>query len=301
VANRPFAAGRSSNPDHRKPDRTRPMSATDRPLIDEAKKLDPDRTLAVALAEPADRPIMAALVLLNAELARIPEVVSEPMAGMIRYQWWRDAVARAARGEGHTLHPLLPPLAAALAAGRLRPPALAALIDAREAELERLQPDDLEALESYVAATSGALHALMAEALGGDAAVIEAARRGGNAYALVGILRAIGFHQAQDRLLLPADLVEREGIDRNDILAARNEEALARVFAAILERARRHLAAAAAAGPFARRVLPSLLPARLTARQIRRLETKGPRAAAAATRDAWTVPDLLWCWLIRRI
>lgn len=277
------------------------MSAADRPLIDEAQRLDPDRTLAVALAEPADRPILAALVLLNAELARIPEVVSEPMAGMIRYQWWRDAVARAARAEGRTLHPLLPPLAEALADGRLQPAALDALIDAREAELERLQPDDLNALETYVAATSGALHALMAEALGGDARVVEAARRSGNAYALVGILRAIGFHQAQGRLLLPADLVEREGIDRSDILAARNQEALARVSAAILERARGHLAAAAAAGPFARRVLPSLLPARLAARQISRLEAAGPLAAGAATRDAWTVPDLLWRWLIRRI
>jgi phytoene synthase len=277
------------------------MSATDRSLIDDARKLDPDRTLAVALAEPADRPILAALVLLNAELARIPEVVTEPMAGMIRYQWWRDAVARAARGEAGTLHPLLPPLSEALVEGRLRSAALDTLIDAREAELERLQPDNLDALEGYVAATSGALHGLMAEALGGNPSVVEAARRGGNAYALVGVLRAIGFHQAQGRLLLPADLVEGEGIDRTDILAARNEEALARVFAAILERARGHLTAAAAAGPFGRRVLPSLLPARLTARQIGRLEAEGPRALGAATRDAWTVPDLLWRWLIRRI
>jgi phytoene/squalene synthetase len=270
-------------------------------LVDDVRKLDPDRALAVALAAPGDRPILAALVLFNAELARIPEVVREPLAGMIRYQWWRDALDRAVRGEGASLHPLLPPLVAGLADGRLRVAPLAALIDAREAELDRLQPADLDALDAYAAATSGALHALMAEVAGADAPTIAAARRAGTGFALVGILRAIGFHQAQGRVLLPAELVEREAIDQTDILAARNEEALGRVFAAILARARVHLEAARRAGPFDRRVLPALLPARLAARQATRLARQGPAALALPMRDAWTVPGLLWRWLIRRI
>ena len=276
-----------------------PESAQD--LVDDARRLDPDRALAVAFAQPEDRPLLAALVLFNAELARIPEVVREPLAGMIRYQWWRDALARAAKAEGQSLHPLLPPLVAGLADGRLRAPPLAALIDAREGELDRLQPADLDALDAYAAATSGALHALMAEAVGADAPTIEAARRVGTGFALVGILRAIGFHQAQGRSLLPADLIEREAIDPTDILAARNEEALTRVLRAILARARVHLAAAAGTGPFDRRALPALLPARLAARQATRLARLGPSAAALPIRDGWTVPDLVWRWLIRRI
>ncbi len=274
-------------------------------LVDEARKLDPDRTLAVAMATPVDRPLLAALVLFNAELARIPEVVREPLAGMIRYQWWRDMLAGTAAGvapaEGRSPHPLLPPVVAGLTDGRLRAAPLAALIDAREAELDRLQPADLDALDAYAAATSGALHALMAEVVGADAPTIEVARRAGTGFALVGILRAIGFHQAQGRILLPADLVEREAIDATDILAARNEEALERVFAAILARAQAHLEAVAHAGPFDRRALPALLPARLAARQAARLARLGPAAVALPMRDAWTVPDLLWRWLIRRI
>jgi phytoene/squalene synthetase len=277
------------------------MPDTAQDLIAEARKLDPDRTLAVAFARPEDRALLAALVLFNAELARIPEVVNEPMAGMIRYQWWRDAVARAARGEGAAQHPLLPPLVAALGAGKLEPARLMALIDAREGELDQLQPDDLEALDAYAAATSGALHRLLAEVAGGDARTIEAAGRVGSGFALVGILRAIGFHQAQGRVLLPADLLAREAVDTADILAARNEAALARVFDAILARARGHLAAAAAAGPFDRRVLPALLPGQLAARQAKKLARLGPLAAAAPMRDAWTVPALLWRWLVRRL
>ena len=277
------------------------MPESSHALVDDARKLDPDRTLAVAFARPEDRPLLAALVLFNAELARIPEVVREPFAGMIRYQWWRDALARAARGEGRSLHPLLPPLVLAIASGRLTVAPLVALIDAREGELDRLPPADLEALEAYAGATSGALHALMAEVTGADPRTIEAARRVGTGFALVGILRAVGFHQAQGRMLLPADLVEREAIDAADVLAARNEAALARVFAAILARARAHLEAAASAGPFDRRTLPALLPGHLAARQATRLARQGPAALALQTRDAWTVPGLLWRWLIRRI
>lgn len=277
------------------------MPETAQDLITEAQQLDPDRTLAVAFAHPEDRELLAALVLFNAELARIPEIVTEPMAGMIRYQWWRDAVARAARGEGRSLHPLLPPVVDAVERGRLQPARLVALIDAREGELDQLQPADLDALDAYAAATSGALHRLLAEVCGGDAKTGEAAARVGSGFALVGILRAIGFHRAQGRVLLPADLLKREAVDPEDILAARNEEALARVFAAILARARAHLEAARAAGPFARRALPALLPAQLATRQAKKLVRLGPLAAAAPMRDAWTVPSLLWRWLVRRL
>jgi phytoene/squalene synthetase len=270
-------------------------------LIDEARRLDPDRALGLAFAAAEDRPLLAALILFNAELARIPEVVREPMAGMIRYQWWRDAVARAAEGRDTGRHPLLGPLAEGLATGRVDRAALEALTEAREAELDRLQPEDLDALEAYARATSGALHELLARASAGDARTVAAAGRVGIGFALTGFVRAIGFHQQQGRILLPAALVERHGIDTADILAARNAEALAKVTGAILARAREHLVAAAAAGPFPRRALPALLPARLALRQVRRLERDGPLAAAAPARDAWTVPDLLWRWLIRLI
>jgi phytoene synthase len=270
-------------------------------LLDEARRLDPDRTLALAFAAAEDRPLLLALVLFNAELARIPELVTEPMAGMIRYQWWRDAVAHAATGDAAARHPVLPALAGGLRSGRVREPALLALIEAREAELDRLQPADLQALDAYAAATSGALHAMLAEAVHASARTVEAAARVGAGFALVGLVRAIGFHQRQGRVLLPADLVSREAIDTSDILAARNAEALDRVTRAILARAGDHFAAAAAAGPFDRRALPALLPARLARRLARRLAAEGPLAAAGPARDAWTVPDLLWRWLARRV
>lgn len=267
-------------------------------LLAEARALDPDRTLCVMLGAPADRPLLLALVLLNAELARIPELVSEPLAGRIRYQWWLDSLAAAAAGRAAHRVPLLAPLAAAFADGRLDPAAVEALVTAREAELDRLQPENLAALEAYLAASAGALHRLMARACDGSPSEVEAAGDVGIGFALVGLVRALGRERARGRVPLPADLLAAEGVGVDDILAGRAADALDRMSAGLLERAEALLAQAAVLAPFRRRVLPALLPARLARRQARRLR-RAP--AALPSRDAWTVPDLLWGRLRRRI
>lgn len=267
-------------------------------LLAEARALDPDRTLCVMLGEPADRPLLLALVLLNAELARIPELVSEPLAGRIRYQWWLDSIAAAAGGNRVDRVPLLAPLAAGFAAGRIDVAAVEALVLARESELDRLQPENLEALEAYLAASAGALHRLMARACDGSPAEIEAAGEVGIGCALVGLVRALGRERAQMQVPLPADLLAAAGVGIDDIMAGRAVEALDRVSGGLLERAKARLTQAAAHAPFRRRALPALLPARLARRQARRL---GRAPAAPASRDAWSVPDLIWGWLRRRI
>lgn len=267
-------------------------------LLAEARALDPDRTLCIMLGEPADRPLLLALVLLNAELARIPDLVSEPLAGRIRYQWWLDSLAAAASGSTVGRVPLLVPLAAAFADGRLDPAALEALVIAREAELDHLQPENLAALEAYLAASTGALHRLMAQACDGSPSEVEAAVDVGIGSALVGLVRALGHERPRGRVPLPADLLDAEGVGVDEILTGRADEALERLSGQLLERADAHLAQAAARAPFRRRVLPALLPARLARRQARRL---GHAPAASPSRDAWTVPDLIWGWLRRRI
>ena len=263
-------------------------------LLTEARRLDPDRSLALALAEPGDRPLLSSLVLFNAELARIPELVNEPMAGMIRYQWWHEAVAdaageKAAASSALGRHPVLPALAAGLADGR------------REAELDRLQPADLGALEGYAKATSGRLHRLLARACDGDEPTEALAEKVGIGFALVGMVRALRFHAAQGRLLLPADLMGDAEVTPEAILAAGNEEAIARAAGAVLQRAQEHLEGVRRAGKLPRRVFPALLPAVLARRHARRLAVAGPLGSAAETRDGLAVPTLLWHWLRRRL
>ena len=135
-------------------------------LIGEARRHDPDRYLCALLAPADRRDTLIALTVFNHELARVPEVVSQPLAGMIRLQWWRDAIDELVRGEDPRRQPVVEAMAEALAEGRVAPRMLHALIDAREPALERPAPD-LGWLEAYAMGTSGELARTWYAALGG--------------------------------------------------------------------------------------------------------------------------------------
>lgn len=151
---------------------------------------DYDRFLQVLLARSAERPALLALFLLNLELARIPDAVREPMAGLIRLQWWRDALLAARTGRSH---PALAFLAATDLQERVAHEDLAALVDARERELDATPIADVAGLEAYAGATAGALNGLAARVLGAPAEVVDQAVAAGTAYGVVGILRALPF------------------------------------------------------------------------------------------------------------
>ena len=167
-------------------------------LAAEARKSDPDRYLCALFAPAERRNAVLGLVLFHHELARVAEIVSQPMAGLIRYQWWREAVAEAAAGQPPRQHPVVLELVTALDRGWVDEARLVALIDAREPALERLGASDPAELEAFATATSGALQALIYRALGGeDAAEESAARAIGTALGLVGMARALGLELEQ--------------------------------------------------------------------------------------------------------
>lgn len=156
-------------------------------LLAEAKRRDPDRYLC-ALFAPADRrDDLLTLLLFNDELARIPGAVTQPMTGMIRLQWWRDAVDELLTGRPPRRHPVVEALEPVLAAGRVAPNTLHALIDAREPALD--QPAaELGWLEGYAQATGGELSRAWYTALGGrSSSQAHGAAAIGAAYGLLGL------------------------------------------------------------------------------------------------------------------
>ena len=64
---------------------------------------DRDRFLASLFAPSEHRPALLALYAFNLEIARIHELVRQPLAGEIRLQWWRDPCMLKSYGEaqGH--------------------------------------------------------------------------------------------------------------------------------------------------------------------------------------------------------
>ena len=168
-------------------------------LANEARACDPDRYLCALLGPAARRDALFGLILFNHELARIPDVVTQPVAGLIRYQWWRDAIDEIMTGRPPRQHPVVIELARTIGRGWVDAAALLALIDAREPALGQAVAGDPADVERFVAATSGSLQRLTYATLGGlEPWAAEAAGELGTAFGLVGILRAVA-HEVLER------------------------------------------------------------------------------------------------------
>jgi phytoene synthase len=118
----------------------------------EVREHDPDRYLATLFAPADAREALFALYAFDHEIARVRRVVSEPMAGLVRLQWWREALD-AITADQPPAHPVVEAVHARW--DRFAPlrPRLEAAIDAREQELSAEPPADLAELEWRLAAT----------------------------------------------------------------------------------------------------------------------------------------------------
>jgi len=235
---------------------------------------DRDRYQTALFAPAERRDALFALYAFNYEVARIRESVREPMLGLMRLQWWRDAIDDIFAGKPLRQHEVVTSLAQAIAAHGLSKDRFTALLDARAQDMEEMPPESLAALESYAAATSGSVLLLALEVLGvRDRQAAAVGRAVGIAYALAGLLVAAPFHAQQRRLYLPAMLTAQHGVDlERSLFALKPSRELAAVTRAIADRARQLLdEARRQRGSVARAAITPLLHAVLAERRLRQL------------------------------
>lgn len=255
------------------------------PLFDLARARDPDRALAVAFAAPERREALSVLVCLDHELARARAVAREPMAALIRLQWWRDAIAEAAAGRPARRHEVAEPLARCLAEGLFDPAALTALVDAREAEAEGDTPTR-GAFRAWARGTAGGVAVAAARLLGAPSALLPAVERAGEAFGVARALRSLPEQARQGRCLLPADALAESGGDRARAAAALAAEMLGEL-----------PAIRAALRTLPRAALPAVLPLVLARRDLRRAAAGRPPRTARLSDDH---AALLLAWVLRR-
>ncbi|MEO8559763.1 MAG: phytoene/squalene synthase family protein [Rhodospirillales bacterium] len=236
------------------------------------RQRDYDRYLCGLFAPEEARAGLFALLAFNGEVARTRELVSEPILGHIRLQWWRDALDGIYDGKP-LRHQIVQPLAQAVARFDLPRGPFHALLEARIFDLQDEPPADLPALERYAEATSASLTQLTLHCLGAtQPRSLQAGRHVGIAWGLTGLLRAIPFHASQRRLFLPLDRLEAAGLTPGDVVERRKPKALAAVVAGIAAEARRHLRQARMLrGGIPSAALPALLPATLLDGYLSRL------------------------------
>ncbi|TDG22551.1 hypothetical protein E2C05_26685, partial [Paracraurococcus ruber] len=208
-----------------------------------ARRHDPDRFLCALFAPAPRREALFALIAYNHELARAREAARNPLAALLRLQWWRDAVAAAAAGKPPLRHEVAAPLHAAILAGDLSPEDLTAMADAREAEAEEEGIPGRAAFDAYLRGTAGGFAVAAGRLLGAPAASLPALQQAGALYGLAGVLRSLPALAAQGRCLLPLDALAAADLDAASVV--QDAAAAAPVARAL---AREGLVQAAAAG-----------------------------------------------------
>jgi phytoene synthase len=177
------------------------------------RQRDRDRYWSALFAPRAKRPALLALYAFNAELDHILALVSEPMAGQIRLQWWRDAVDLAAGGR-RTGNPTADALTAAVDHYNLPKDRLLGMIEARVPAMFGDPPLDDKALKASLHETEGAVFELAAAILGDRSACAkEAAAHAGVAYGLTGMFLELPFLASGQKAFLPSSYIEDREID----------------------------------------------------------------------------------------
>ncbi len=266
----------------------------------QVRRLDHDRYLTGLFAPAGRRADIFALYAFNLEIAKTAELVSEPMIGRIRLEWWREAIAEIYEGQPRA-HEVVAALSPSIRECHLTRDYFERLIAAREIDLDDWQPDTLEALEDYARETSVPLVSLALEILGqGGEAARAAAAPVGMAWALTGLVRAVPFHARQMRIRLPRDLMAAHGARPGALLELRSSPELRATVARIAARAWEHLAILDRPPKAAQ---AALLPATLARGYLAILERAGydPFDARVQHPDPAAAWRLTWARLRRRI
>ena len=269
----------------------------------EVERHDPERYLTTLFAPPARRLAQQALLAFNLEVAKTAELVSEPLIGQIRLQWWYESLDGIYGGRPRH-HEVVAALGRAIGDHDLPREPFERLLEARERDLESEPPADLPALLDYAEATAGGLLGQGLRVLAGPEEAPEAALKAaldvGTAWGLVGLLRAVPFHARQKRLYLPADALKAAAVDLGALFELQGSPALSGVVAEVASAAGQRLEAARALrGSLPRRLRPALLSGALAQAHLSRLSRAGhdpfdPRVGQPLPGAAWRLMLSAW-------
>lgn len=201
---------------------------------------DPDRFLmSVFFPEEARRHLWS-LYALNYEIAKTREVVTDTHLGLIRLQWWRDALASFYERNQVLKNEVVEGLSEAIWRYNLPREVFDHLIYGREFDLEDRQPGSLEGMCNYADFTHTPLVRLgmmMTDDSQDHHNNHPATQPVAMAYALAGLIRAVPHHLSQGRCYLPEDLMRRNDINIGTLQLGQGRDRLVPVVRAVRQKA----------------------------------------------------------------
>ena len=236
---------------------------------------DRDRYLACLLSPEDRRGALAALYAFNAELARIRDLVHEPLPGEIRMQYWRDLLEGNAHGSTEA-NPLAAALLTAVETHRLPRQTLVNMIEARIFDLYDDPMESRTSLEGYAGETASALIQLASLVLSPQDATksADAAGHAGVAQAISGMLLLMPLHQRRGQVYIPLEILSATGLDRETFLAGTDKPRISAAIEAFAGLGRDHLAKARASA-LSPVIVPAFLPVALAEPVLVKAQKRG--------------------------
>jgi phytoene synthase len=238
---------------------------------------DRDRWLTSLFAPAHTRRHLHALYAFNLEVARVRDLVSDPLPGEVRLQWWRDLIEGVARGEVAG-YPQAAALLDTIQRFRLPGKPFLDMIEARTFDLYDDPMPSVDDLEGYCGETSSALIRMASIILadGADPPCADCAGHAGVAYALTGLLRAFAWSCARGQVYVPEEVLRRHGLSREALLRGPATVAVRAALAELRGLAWRHLnETRRRIGSVAGNVAAAFLPVALVAPYLIRMEQIG--------------------------
>ncbi|MEP3047306.1 MAG: phytoene/squalene synthase family protein [Roseibium sp.] len=243
--------------------------------VDIVRQYDQDRYLSALLAPDAHRSALLALYAFNAEIARIREVVSEPLPGEVRLQWWRDLLEGTEHGAS-AANPVANALLQTIETYNLPKAGLVSMIGARIFDLYNDPMPSMNDLEGYAGETVSGLFQLVCYVLanGEEPETATAAGHAGVAYCLTGLMRALPWHASRHQMYLPKDVLARHNVDTEKVFKGETTPELKAALKELRDHVRHHLARVKqVSGDVPNACYSAFLPLALVEPYLKKLET----------------------------
>lgn len=212
-------------------------------IQEELKKNDPERYLVCLYLSEKIRHCAMTLYAFDAEIARIPFLVSEPMPGEIRIQWWRDLLKSGGNvGSG----PLAEALLQVCEQYSLPRDVLDNYLEARIFDLYQDPMPDMGTYEGYLGETVSAFLNMIALSNGVERNT-ALANACGHAGVAIGISRHLSFcanSRARGQVFFPLPVLQANGLNREQWLDANTAKSHEAVISEVVANARDHLSKA---------------------------------------------------------
>jgi phytoene synthase len=262
---------------------------------EQVRTLDFERYASTLFVSADKRRALLALYAFNIEISRVRELVSQPLPGEIRLQWWTDMLAGSGHG-GVEGNPVAAELLRAIRTHSLPVEPLSRLIDEHQFDLYNDPMPSMAALEAYIHDTSSALFALGADVMGRQSGATDhLARHAGLAQGFTHVIATLPLDASRRQLFVPLQLLENHGSDMEEVFAAKETPQLRAALDQLIGEARAHLTTAfellAGAPP---EVRPLFLPLALVGRDLKRMSRADNNLFVPRARSRLRTLWILW-------